>query len=81
MNKDTKSFVTNLSREDFAILEDGQKQEIKNFARETNMPLNIALLVDTSQSVAPKLKFEQEAATNFFYTVLKEPDRAMLVDV
>jgi Ca-activated chloride channel family protein len=78
-NKDTKSYVTNLSREDFTILEDGQKQEIKNFARETNMPLNIALLVDTSQSVAPKLKFEQAAATNFFYTVLKEADRAMLV--
>jgi Ca-activated chloride channel family protein len=78
-NKDTKSFATNLSREDFTILEDGQKQEIKNFARETNLPLTIALLVDTSQSVAPKLKFEQEAATNFFYTVLKEGDRAMLV--
>jgi Ca-activated chloride channel family protein len=79
-NKDTKSFVTNLAREDFAVFEDGQKQEIKNFARETNMPLTIALLVDTSQSVAPKLKFEQEAATNFFYTVLKQNDRAMLVE-
>jgi Ca-activated chloride channel family protein len=79
-NKDTKSFVTNLSRDDFSIFEDGQKQEIKNFARETNQPLTIALLVDTSQSVAPKLKFEQEAATSFFYTVLKEGDRAMLVE-
>jgi Ca-activated chloride channel family protein len=79
-DKDTKSFVTNLSREDFSIFEDGQKQEIKNFARETNQPLTIALLVDTSQSVAPKLKFEQEAATNFFYSVLKENDRAVLVE-
>jgi len=79
-DKDTKSFVTSLSRDDFAIYEDGQMQEIKNFARETNQPLTIALLIDTSQSVAPKLKFEQEAATNFFYTVLKEGDRAMLVE-
>ncbi len=79
-NKDTKAFVTNLAREDFAVYEDGMKQEIKNFARETNMPLTIALLVDTSQSVAPKLKFEQEAAINFFYTLLKENDRAMLVE-
>lgn len=79
-DKDTKSFVTNLSSEDFSIFEDGQKQEIKNFARETNQPLTVALLVDTSQSVAPKLKFEQEAATNFFYTVLKESDRAVLVE-
>jgi Ca-activated chloride channel family protein len=79
-NKDTKSFNTNLSREDFAVYEDGKKQEITNFAREANMPLTIALLVDTSQSVAPKLKFEQDAATNFFYTVLKQSDRAMIVE-
>lgn len=78
-NKSTKSFVTNLAREDFAIYEDGKRQEITNFAREANLPLTIALLVDTSQSVAPKLKFEQDAATNFFYTVLRESDRAMIV--
>ena len=78
-NKDTKSFTTNLSREDFAIYEDGKRQEITNFARETNLPLTLSLLVDTSNSVAPKLKFEQAAATNFFYTVLRESDRAMLV--
>jgi Ca-activated chloride channel family protein len=79
-NKDTKSFVTNLAKEDFAVYEDGKKQEITNFAREANLPLTIALLVDTSQSVAPKLKFEQDAATNFFYTVLKEVDRAMIIE-
>ena len=79
-NKDTKAFVTNLAREDFSVYEDGIKQDIKNFARETNMPLTIALLVDTSQSVAPKLKFEQDAAINFFYTLLKDNDRAMLVE-
>jgi Ca-activated chloride channel family protein len=79
-NKDTKSFITNLSRNDFEIYEDGKKQEITNFAREANLPLTISLLVDTSQSVAPKLKFEQDAATNFFYTVLRESDRAMIVE-
>ncbi len=79
-NKDTKSFVTNLSRDDFTVFEDGQKQQVTNFAREANQPLTIALLVDTSQSVAPKLKFEQAAATNFFYTVLQQSDRAMLVE-
>lgn len=78
-NKSTKSFVTNLAREDFTILEDGKKQEITNFARESNLPLTIALAVDTSQSVAPKLKFEQQAAIDFFYTVLKQNDRAMIV--
>jgi len=79
-DKNTNSFVTNLTREDFALYEDDVKQEIKNFSRETNLPLTIALLVDTSQSVAPKLKFEQEAATAFFYSVLRDRDRAMLVE-
>ncbi len=79
-NKETKSFTTNLAKEDFTVYEDGKKQDITNFAREANLPLTIALLVDTSQSVAPKLKFEQEAATNFFYTVLREGDRAMIVE-
>lgn len=78
-NKDTKSFVTNLSRADFALFEDEKKQEITHFARESNLPLTVALLVDTSQSVAPKLKFEQQAAIDFFYTVLRQSDKAMII--
>lgn len=79
-DKKTNAFVTTLTRDDFTIFEDNRKQEIKNFVRETNLPLTIAMLIDTSQSVAPKLKFEQEAATSFFHSVLRENDRAMLVD-
>ena len=66
-------------REDFSVYEDNQKQEIKNFARETDLPLTIAMLIDTSQSVAPKLKFEQDAAISFFQSIMREKDRAMLV--
>ncbi len=79
-DKETNSFVTNLGREDFTILEDSQKQDIKNFSREMNLPLTLAFLIDTSQSVAPKLKFEQEAATSFFQSVLRDKDRAMLLE-
>jgi len=79
-DKNTNAFVTNMSREDFAIYEDNKKQEIKNFSREMNLPLTIAMLIDTSQSVAPKLKFEQDAATTFFQSVLKDKDRAMLLE-
>ncbi len=79
-DKNTNSFVTNLTRDDFTVYEDSQKQEIKNFARETNLPLTIAMLIDTSQSVAPKLKFEQEAAIGFFQSILRDRDRAMLVE-
>jgi|WetSurSiteA1Bulk_404760.scaffolds.fasta_scaffold02778_4 Ca-activated chloride channel homolog len=79
-DRNTNSFVTNLTSDDFTVYEDGQKQEIKNFARETNMPLTIAMLIDTSDSVAPKLRFEQEAAISFFQSILREKDRAMLVE-
>ena len=79
LDKNTNSFVTSLTRDDFSIYEDNQKQEIQNFARENNFPLTIAMLVDTSTSVAPKLKFEQEAATNFFQSIMREKDRAMLM--
>ena len=78
-DKNTNTYVTNLSKEDFTVFEDDQKQEIKNFARETNLPLTIALLVDTSGSVSPKLKFEQDSAISFFQNVLRDQDRAMLL--
>lgn len=79
-SRDTNSYVTNLMRENFAVYEDGIKQEIKNFAQETNLPLTIAMLIDTSDSVAPKLKFEQEAATSFLQGVLQKKDRALLAE-
>lgn len=79
-DKNTKSFVTALGRDDFSVYEDGVKQEIRNFARETNLPLTLAVLIDTSDTTIPKLKFEQEAANSFFQNVLKDQDRAMLVE-
>ena len=71
---DTNAFVTSLTREDFEIYEDGERQVIENFARETDLPLTIAMLVDTSQSVKPNLEFEKETATSFFHTVLGDKD-------
>jgi Ca-activated chloride channel family protein len=79
LDKNTNSFVTSLTREDFEIYENGQKQEIENFARETDMPLTLAMLIDVSTSVKTKLQFEQEAATSFFQSILRERDRAMLL--
>jgi VWFA-related protein len=79
-DKNTNSFITALGRDDFSVYEDGAKQEIRNFSRETNLPLTLAMLIDTSSSATPKLKFEQEAATSFFQNVLKDQDRAMLVE-
>jgi Ca-activated chloride channel homolog len=78
-DKNKNSFVTNLTQDDFSLYENNQKQEIKNFNRETNLPLTIALLVDTSGSVAPKLKFEKETATNFVQSIMRDKDRALLL--
>jgi Ca-activated chloride channel family protein len=72
--------IPDLTQKDVTILEDGVPQEILNFNRDVTLPLTIALLVDTSESVHPKLKFEQAAATHFFMTVLQERDRGLLLE-
>ena len=79
-DKRTKTFVTSMGQGDFNVFEDGKRQEIRNFTRETNLPLTLAMLVDTSNGVKQKLEFEQDAATSFFANVLKEKDRALLVE-
>ena len=73
-------FITDLGPEDFVVYEDGRVQEITNFSRETNMPLHMGLLVDTSSSVRLKLDFEKSAARNFLYSVMRPQDRALLVE-
>ncbi len=73
-------FMRDLSPGDFEIYEDGVLQEITNFAEETNLPLAIALCIDTSSSVRIKLKFEKEAATDFLHSVMKTTDRTLLLE-
>jgi Ca-activated chloride channel homolog len=65
--------VSGLTKEDFLIYEDKKPQQILGFSDETTggAPVYVAVLMDTSGSVAGKLKFEQEAAKNFIYTVTK----------
>ena len=63
-----------LTREDFDLKENGQKQEIAFFSRESELPLRVALLVDSSLSTARDLKFESEAAIRFFRSVLRPQD-------
>jgi VWFA-related protein len=73
-------FVTNLKKEDFRVFEDDKLQIITNFSSETNLPLTIALLVDTSGSIRDKLRFEEEAAIEFFYSTLQRgKDKALVI--
>ncbi|HEX4951298.1 MAG TPA: VWA domain-containing protein [Blastocatellia bacterium] len=74
-------FVTDLKQSDFEVYENKVKQEdIVSFIAETNLPLDIALLMDTSNSVKPKLKFQRDAAVSFLQTVLRpRVDRALFL--
>jgi Ca-activated chloride channel family protein len=71
-------FVTDLTEEDFEIYEDKVPQKILAFAQQSNMPLDVAVLMDTSNSVKPKLKFEKDSAVSFLETMLsRRSDRAL----
>jgi VWFA-related protein len=73
-------FVTNLKKDDFKVYEDEKLQAVTNFSSESNLPLTIALLVDTSGSIRDKLRFEEEAAIEFFYSTLQRgKDKALVI--
>jgi len=73
-------FVTDLEKENFRVWEDNQPQQIRFFSRETDLPLRIGLLLDTSNSIRNRLKFEQEAAIDFLHSVVRrQKDLAFLM--
>jgi VWFA-related protein len=78
--KDKKGRLINtLEKKDFEVLEDGRPQEIRQFARETDLPLTIGLLVDTSPSQGRLIPAERDASITFLDTVLKTKDMAFLI--
>ena len=74
-------FVRNLDEKDFAILDDHKPpQSIVNFRRETDLPIELGLLIDTSGSVRARFDFEQDAAVSFLQnTVRPNFDKAFVV--
>jgi Ca-activated chloride channel family protein len=74
-------FVRNLNEKDFAILDDHKPpQSIVNFRRETDLPIELGLLIDTSGSVRGRFDFEQDAAVSFLQnTVRPNFDKAFVV--
>jgi Ca-activated chloride channel homolog len=63
--------VPDLGRDDFKILDDNHPQTIRYFSRQTDLPLRIGMLMDTSNSIRDRLKFEQDAAVSFLYSVIR----------
>jgi VWFA-related protein len=78
---DKKSrMVLDLTKDDVRVLEDNKPQTIRNFSRESDLPLRIAILIDTSNSIRDRLRFEQEAAVDFLTTTVRPgKDQAFVV--
>jgi len=73
-------FVTDLTKDDFEVIEGKKPQVIQEFAAESDLPLRLGILIDTSNSIRTRFKFEQEAAVEFINNVVRTTqDRAMVV--
>ena len=74
-----KAIVTGLKQDDFQVYEDGQLQEITNFSAESNLPITLGILIDTSGSEYYMLSGEKEAGSRFLGRVLRKGDLAMIM--
>ena len=75
-----KAIVTGLTKDDFQVYEDGQLQEISNFSAESNLPITLGILIDTSGSEYYMLSGEKEAGARFLARVLRKGDLAMIMN-
>jgi len=73
-------FVTDLNKDDFEVFEGKKAQVIQAFTAESDLPLRIGILVDTSSSIRDRFRFEQEAAIQFLASVVHSGlDKAMVI--
>src|SRR5208283_2229663 len=75
--------VSSLEKPDFQVFDDNVIQDIRYFSKQSDLPLRIGMLLDTSNSIRDRLKFEQDAANNFLFSVLrtkKDEDFVMTFD-
>lgn len=73
------ALVPNLSKDDFDVLEDGKPQTIKYFAAETNLPLTLGLMIDSSGSMQRMLDTEKVVAADFLRQVITEKDLGFII--
>ncbi len=72
-------FITDLGQEDFDIAENKKQQSILQFAAESDLPLRIAVLIDTSNSITDRFRFEQQAAIRFMNSVMRPRQDLMML--
>jgi Ca-activated chloride channel family protein len=73
------AIVGGLAREDFALTEDGRPQQIAVFERQSELPLNLTLAIDTSGSVRKDMAEEADAARRFAHAILRPQDQMSLL--
>lgn len=73
-------YIKDLKREEFKVIDDRKPAELRSFRAETDLPLQVGLLVDASNSVRDRFKFEQEAAIEFLNAIIRPKyDKAFVV--
>jgi len=73
-------YIKDLKRSDFRVIDDQKPAELRSFNSETDLPLQVGLLVDASNSVRDRFKFEQEAAIEFLNAIVRPRyDKAFVV--
>jgi Ca-activated chloride channel family protein len=76
----TGAIVGGLTKEDFKITEDGRPQNIAVFERQSEMPLNLTLAIDTSSSTYKDRSMEQQAAKKFVHALLRPQDQMSVIE-
>jgi VWFA-related protein len=72
-------FITGLKRENFGLLDDGRPPvAVLRFQQQTNLPLRVGIMLDTSSSIRQRFQFEQDSAVEFFLQILHLNDRAFV---
>jgi VWFA-related protein len=72
--------IPNLTKADFEVLEDGKPQNIKYFSAESDQPLTLGIMIDTSASQTRVLEIEQESCAEFMKQVLRPKDLAFVIN-
>ena len=73
-------YIKDLKSSDFRVIDDQKPAELRSFRSETDLPLQVGLLVDASNSVRDRFKFEQEAAIEFLNAIIRPRyDKAFVV--
>ena len=79
--KDKKGgLIPNLTKDDFEVLENGNPQTIKYFSENSNLPLTLGILIDTSLSQQNVLGMEQQVGGAFLSQILASKDQAFVID-